>query len=197
MLTNRTDATEEILNSTTTKNLIVSSKSRISSLLTTLSAQLDLIKANYAARQQQLKQQNPTATTTATSTTLRSLLVNSTRTILLELDEEHGRRQHLATTNFNNDSIRIIDYIANSLVPANNSQQNDAPMIATVLSSPCLCNNTLPHLPDKFLSTASANYEINNIWKLAFFILAFFIGFVSLLLILVFSIKIIVYVCMF
>lgn len=53
------------------------------------------------------------------------------------------------------------------------------------LSVPCTCNNS--NLLQEKIYTSS---EFNNIWKLAFFILAFFIGFISLLLIVVFTVKI-------
>jgi hypothetical protein len=173
------------------KSNVESSKSRISVLLTTLSAQLSLIKANFGKQQQLKLLSNRTSayisssTSSSTTTLIDSLLRGNSNTTSkrsplggLEYDEE--RR------------IKIVKFFTNTL--PNEGRQATVRLIESTTASTiherlCTCNNSNAIQQEKFFNV---NNEINNIWKLAFFILAFFIGFVSLLLILVFSVKIFV-----
>lgn len=156
-------------------------KSQINSLLTSLNAQLDLIKANFAAKKRFNVTSSPSTTMTTTDV--------PNNTMIYELDEDRRRDNGFITSN---DPIKIVDFIASSLLQQTNNGTvgNSSNTLEVTRSSLCSCNNSIHHQQDKFLN--SSNNEINNIWKLAFFILAFFVGFVSLLLIMVFSLKIIV-----
>lgn len=169
------------------KSNVESSKSRISVLLTTLSAQLSLIKANFGKQQQLKLLSNRTSAYISSSTSSSTTLIDS---LLRSNSNTTSKRSPLGGLEYDEERrIKIVKFFTNTLPNQATVRLIESSTASTIHERLCTCNNSNAIQQEKFFNV---NNEINNIWKLAFFILAFFIGFVSLLLILVFSVKIFV-----